>query len=201
MELLCLVLACGGNIHSLFLAGDTAQQVLAGVEFRFAAVRKLASFLGFEVDKPKELHVNFRYSEQIRKVAQAVFDKLVVAFPASADAVPDKSLDPGRVKPSFIKGKDAVRELLAANKACVVIQRDINCHQDLLSEHACIAVAESKGLEFASVIVLDFFTDSQRQKEWKQYVLDQVHQIIISHPQPNHGTRSYLTHHNRYLAG
>ena len=114
-------------------------------------------------------------------MAQAVFDKLVGAFPASADAVQDKSLDDGRVQPSFIKGEDEVRELLAANKACVVIQRDASCHKDLLSEHACIAVAESKGLEFASLIVLDFFTDSQRQKEWKQYVLDQVHQIIITH--------------------
>jgi len=182
MELLCLMIACGGIVQNLFLAGDTAQQVLAGVEFRFTEVRKVASFLNYNVPKPEELHVNFRYSNQIRKVAHSVFQKLLTAFPASADVVPDKSLDPGRVQPCYVKGREAVKELLAENKTCVVLHRNETGLEDLLSDHAYILVAESKGLEFASVIVLDFFSNSPRQKEWKRYVLDdKVHLTFINH--------------------
>ena len=43
---------------------------------------------------------------------------------------------------------------------------------ELCKKHPCIAITESKGLEFASVVVLDFFTDSPRQKAWKEYLLE-----------------------------
>ena len=63
--------------------------------------------------------------------------------------------------------------------------------QDLIQQHACIAISESKGLEFASVILLnsfklsphimaapqvillDFFKHSPRQIEWKRYALEE----------------------------
>ena len=101
--LFSLILACGGDMNRVCLAGDSAQQCVPGVEFRFTEVRKLANYIGAQdFEKPVELHVNFRYSEMIRKLSNAVFEKMIRAFPASADRVDDASLDGGRVRPCFV---------------------------------------------------------------------------------------------------
>ena len=98
LEILSLCVACGGQMSRMFLAGDTAQQCIAGMrypsgtgvrcrwlqvhsaasltlahagaDFRFPEVRKIAKYLGQTIKKPARLHLNFRYSEHIRRLAQ-----------------------------------------------------------------------------------------------------------------------------------
>jgi hypothetical protein len=123
------------------------------------------------MDKPKELQLNFRYSEKIRKVAHAVFERLIRAFPDSADAIADASFDYGRVDPSFCVGSVQVARMLERNPGVVVLTRH-SPDPELCKKHPCVAITESKGLEFASVVILDFFTDSSRQKAWKEYLLE-----------------------------
>ena len=79
---------CGPG--DLFLAGDPAQSVVEGVEFRFEEIRSVGYHLYGEdrrhliPDKPKTVHVNFRSHCGILNVAAAVLSCLFEAFPDSA---------------------------------------------------------------------------------------------------------------------
>ena len=171
-QLLLLAIGCGADVNRLFLAGDTAQQCVPGVEFRFKELCKLAHFLGGQTfPNPVNLHVNFRYSRQIHRLAQAVFDKLIQHFPESADVVQDIAVDDGRVKPIFVTHSDQIDQTLAFDKGSVILARDASSLHSV-GDHPRISITDSKGLEFMSVIVLDFFKESDRQREWKQYLLD-----------------------------
>ena len=172
-QLLVLAIASAADMSRMFLAGDTAQQCVPGVEFRFKEIRKLAHFLGGQsFPDPVNLHINFRYSRQIHRLAQAVFDKLIQLFPESADIVEDAAVDDGRVKPIYVIDSEQIDQILAFDKGSVILARDASTLQGRVgSDHPRISITESKGLEFMSVIILDFFKESDRQKEWKQYLL------------------------------
>jgi superfamily I DNA/RNA helicase len=85
----------------LFLAGDPAQSVVEGSDFRFEDIRTVAHFL-FQnektgkkgiPEKPMKLNVNFRSHSGILNVASGVLDLLFSAFPGSAKELPrDKGL-------------------------------------------------------------------------------------------------------------
>jgi hypothetical protein len=55
-----MLYAVGKDCNSLFLAGDTAQSITAGVVFRFADVRAVVARVGGTLEKPRKLWRNYR---------------------------------------------------------------------------------------------------------------------------------------------
>lgn len=86
------------NRGGLFFAGDPAQAVVEGVEFRFEDVRSVAYYLypgddRYIPGKPMTVNVNFRSHAGVLKVASSVLELLFGAFPGSAKELPkDKGL-------------------------------------------------------------------------------------------------------------
>ena len=123
--------------------------------------------------KPRTLSVNYRYSAKIQRVAQAVLERMVRAFPRSADKVDDTSPDEGKITPAFVKGREQVMQVLRQHKGCVVLCRDPNHKEvmELTEELAAIAIAQSKGLEFESVVILNFLSQSElKRRAWNVHV-------------------------------
>ena len=84
----------------------------------------------------------------------------------------DAAIDEGRVKPMLVMGAESVEQMLNQNHSSVILARDITNIGNRIGDHPSISIADSKGLEFMSVVVLDFFRESERQKLWKRYLLD-----------------------------
>ena len=86
-EIALFFLVAGMNTRALFLAGDPAQAVVEGVDFRFEEIREVVHRLsgGCEsIAKPMKLERNFRSHSSILNVAAVVLDKMFDAFPESA---------------------------------------------------------------------------------------------------------------------
>ena len=78
-EITLLFLCCGFDFDSLFLAGDNAQSVVEGVDFRFEEVRSIMYALSKdvnnkkrEVNKPITLITNFRSHAGILRCATGI---------------------------------------------------------------------------------------------------------------------------------
>ncbi len=99
-ELLLLVQALARPGGGLFLAGDTAQAITAGVGFRFQDTKSLlhnfakdsssgsAPALGWAKPELRALTVNYRAQSGLVDCAAAVGELLVSLFPGSVDALP-----------------------------------------------------------------------------------------------------------------
>lgn len=80
----------GGGPGALFLAGDPAQSVVEGTDFRFEEIRSVGHFVAGDdrrhliPEKPKIVNVNFRSHSGILNTAAAVLDFLFTYFPSSA---------------------------------------------------------------------------------------------------------------------
>lgn len=84
----------------LFLAGDPAQAVEEGVDFRFEDIRVVAHEMvhnkKLRPNKPKQLLVNFRSHAGVLSLAAGVLEIMFRAFPGSAKELPkDIGLFPG----------------------------------------------------------------------------------------------------------
>jgi len=80
-------LVSGLHPDSLFLAGDPAQAVSEGVDFRFEEVRSVVHMITDgkqRVERWQKLFQNFRSHEGILKVASVVLDRLHHGFPSAA---------------------------------------------------------------------------------------------------------------------
>jgi hypothetical protein len=73
-----------GGPNGLFLAGDPAQSVVEGTEFRFEEIRSVGHFVGSVLQKPKTVNVNFRSHSGILNCAGGVLDFMFKYFPSSA---------------------------------------------------------------------------------------------------------------------
>ena len=71
--------------------------------------------------------------------------------------------DEGTLRPTFVEGAGAVNRLLARNPAFFVLARDERGVAHLVENHSCLSVANAKGLEFNSVVILNFFGSSPCQ--------------------------------------
>lgn len=86
----CLVFFYLGGPGGLFLAGDSAQSVVEGTEFRFEEIRSIGYFVAgsdrrdLVPQKPKTVNVNFRSHAGILNTAAAFLDLLFKYFPGSA---------------------------------------------------------------------------------------------------------------------
>jgi len=168
----------------LFLAGDPAQSVVEGVEFRFEEVRSVGHYVAGErrdliPSKPKVVNVNFRSHSGVLNTAAAVLRCMFGAFPDSAKQLnEDRGLflgpRPGVIYPLAL---GRLKEAVSMNlKGAVVLTHDTNVSyiRRALGNYPLVyGIREAKGLEFQRVIVLDFFRclPKELQKPWRDLLL------------------------------
>eukprot|EP00984_Skeletonema_dohrnii_P006920 scaffold2465_cov93-Skeletonema_dohrnii-CCMP3373.AAC.4 len=125
LEILLFFYLSGPN--GLFLAGDPAQSVVEGTEFRFEEVRGVGHFVGSVIQKPKTVNVNFRSHSGILNCAGGVLDLMFTHFPSSAKQLKkDKGLFQGS-RPGVLLGTsiDQLNILLGDKlKGAVVLTHD-----------------------------------------------------------------------------
>lgn len=171
-----------GGPGGLFLAGDSAQSVVEGTEFRFEEIRSVGYYIsgnGSRLDlipsKPKIVNVNFRSHRGILNTASSILDILFSAFPSSAKRLDkDDGLFNGS-KPGLCYCVDTklLSSLLAGKmNGTVVLTSDKSASRwkQVLDYELVMGIRESKGLEFKSCIILDYFADlpSNLQKPWRE---------------------------------
>lgn len=171
----------------LFLAGDPAQSVVEGTDFRFEEVRSVGYFVAGDdrhdliPQKPKTVNVNFRSHSGILNTAAAVLDFLFSHFPSSAKQLKkDHGLFQGpRPGVCYNVGYKKLQELFHGQLEGVIVLT----HDDAASRWKraldyplVYGIRESKGLEFKGVIILDFFCElpSELQKPWRDLVLSRA---------------------------
>lgn len=143
-------LVSGSQPDSLFLAGDPAQAVAQGVDFRFEEVRSVVYMISKGCQKVERWHKlvhNFRSHEGILEVANLIMGFLYRAFPGAAAKLPlDKGLMKGP-RPGLLSGNfDQVTQLLRTNEKVRVLVRDDQKGElpDDLKKR-CFGIIEAKG--------------------------------------------------------
>ena len=176
-EIYILVKLCR-NPNNLFLAGDTAQSITVGVDFRFTDVRQIFynHFGGIE-PKLLQLSHNYRSHAGVLRLAACVVELLYKFFGSSLDKLPpDLGLfsGPKPVIMDVANTKELVLMLQGAKRKTsriefgahqVVIVRSEEAKRSLpekfdIDKDWVMTVQESKGLEFDDVLLYDFFSDS-----------------------------------------
>jgi hypothetical protein len=172
----------------LFFAGDPAQSVVEGVEFRFEEVKSVVYNL-LPVDlharympkKVEKVTINFRSHSGILNVASAVLDRLFVAF---KDCAPDlKSKDSGLFngpRPGLYEniGRIGLIDLVSKIDGAVLLAMS-DGEVELLRKAVpktvvVLSIRDSKGLEFPDVILVDFFSGlpALHQIPWRSLLGD-----------------------------
>jgi len=173
----------GGGPGSLFLAGDPAQSVAVGTDFRFEEVRSVGHFVAGSKrrhlipDKPKIVNVNFRSHEGILNCAGGFLDILFGYFPGSAKQLKKdfglfKGARPGVFQHVQVQQLSSL--LHEKMPGAVVLTWDESASQwkDRLNHKLVYGIREAKGMEFKSVIILDFFSELPLQRAWRDLLLN-----------------------------
>jgi hypothetical protein len=167
-----------GRPGGLFLAGDTAQSVSLGVDFRFEDVRSIG-FTIFEdrkyvPDKPVTVAVNFRSHSGILKVAAGVLDLMFEAFPNCANTLPPDVGAFTGPRPSILRDvpPEKLRELVLLIDSIVLLTHDEHVQdlKEIVGENVLVlGIRYSKGLEFPHIVIVDFFSrlDKRHHKAWR----------------------------------
>ncbi|KAL7553719.1 hypothetical protein ACHAWF_017047, partial [Thalassiosira exigua] len=164
--------------NNLFLAGDTAQSIAVGVDFRFTDVRQIFynNFGGME-PKLRQLSHNYRSHAGVLRLAACVVELLYFFFSSSLDRLPpDLGLfdGPRPVIMSVTSTAELILMLDGAKRETsriefgahqVIIVRSEEAKDELPEEFQSnkdwvMTVQQSKGLEFDDVLLYNFFTDS-----------------------------------------
>ncbi|KAL3933996.1 MAG: hypothetical protein SGBAC_010158 [Bacillariaceae sp.] len=184
-ECLLFFFLCNGQ-GNLFLAGDPAQNVVQGVEFRFQDIRSVEYHIAKDnstvMQKPKKVHVNFRSHAGILNTAGSILTCMFKAFPKSAENLgEDHGVFVGPRPGVFEKvGVQVLADLLAnkMNGTVVLVHNStLQYWKEVLNYPLIRTIRESKGLEYKSVIILDFFgdlsgqVDEGVQKAWRELLL------------------------------
>jgi hypothetical protein len=177
-EIALFFVAADMDMQALFLAGDPAQAVAEGVDFRFEEVRSVVYSLsqGRErLERPVKLAVNYRSHSGILNCASGILSKMFVLFPGSAKVLePDRGLFTGPL-PAFWQASSSSSSLqtilsTVSSERLVFICPDKKREElaSLSPERLVLGIREAKGLEFAHVAVVDFFCSLafQDQAAW-----------------------------------
>ena len=169
-----------GGAGNLFLAGDPAQNVTKGVEFRFDDIRSVGYHIAGDdrrliPQKPKIITVNFRSHAGILNAAASILSQMFAYFPDSAKQLGrDDGLFKGPRPGMFHKVKSAtLAELLSQNLNGTVVLTHDECVKRVIEKlggyELVYGIRRAKGLEFKSVIIIDFFSllPSESQKPWR----------------------------------
>ena len=176
-----------GGPGGLFLCGDPAQSVVEGTEFRFEEIRSVGYYVAESSgrrdlipSKPKTVNVNFRSHAGILNCAGAFLDYLFKYFPGSAKQLKkDHGLFQGSRPGLLHKVKANQLATLLSDKlnGTVVLVHDESADywRKALGDYKLVyGIREAKGLEFKSVMILDFFSElpSSLHKPWRNLLLD-----------------------------
>ncbi|CAE1296780.1 unnamed protein product [Acanthosepion pharaonis] len=191
---LCLLIQLSENPNQMFLTGDTAQNIMRGVSFRFSDLKSLffyakeqsaSSKRSQAIHCPKSLYKlphNYRSHQGILKLASSVIDILFRYF--------SDSFDPMQKDQGLFDGpKPKLLEFCSLENLAMLLRRDkqqasnieFGAHQailvvnnesreklpEVLSTGLVLTIFEAKGLEFDDVLLYNFFQDSQASKEWR----------------------------------
>ena len=182
-EITLLFLVTGNDCNAMFFAGDTAQTVSQGVDFRFEEIRQIVYEISNrrkKLDRPEKLWRNFRSHNGILSVSNLVLDRLHMAFPAAASKLPpDTGLVLGPRPGLVTMDYNEIAALIKKNSRLRILVRDeikssIQAKLGKASETSCLGIREAKGLEFRDVAVVDFFgtvANGIQNKAWKSILL------------------------------
>jgi hypothetical protein len=184
-EIALFMLVGGLRGNNLMLAGDMAQSVVEGIEFRFEEVRTLLhtfsaggsmdksellarSSIGREMSarKPSLLKVNYRSHAGVLDVASKVLEVLFSHFPGAAKTLPkDKGLLRGPRPLFYHVSQDTALSILASNQSYVTLVVDADREAELTrmqpdenDKSTVLTIRDAKGLEFPNVIIYNFFS-------------------------------------------
>ena len=179
---MALLLLCSHIPYGQFLTGDTAQNIMRSVAFRFCDLRSV--FYDFKENlcgqiKVPEIYTltqNFRSHSGILQLAASVIDLLMNFFSSSLDKLPmDQGMFPGP-KPILISSysdsdlaqlvmvnrEESVTFEFGARQAIIVRSDQAKSKlPDELKVGIILTVNEAKGLEFDDVLLYNFFADSK----------------------------------------
>jgi len=180
--LLFFLLSGPGN---LFLAGDPAQSVIEGIDFRFEEIRSVGYFVTDPTsrdlipEKPRKVTVNFRSHSGVLDTAAAILRRLFDVFPDSAKELgEDRGVFEGPRPGVFCNVRvDRLRTLITEKLNGVVIlthDEKVSYWKRALADYPLVyGIRGAKGLEFKRVIILGFFVDmpNDLQKPWRDFLL------------------------------
>ena len=176
-----------GGPGGLFLAGDPAQSVVEGTEFRFEEIRSVGYYVAESSgnrdlipSKAKTVNVNFRSHAGILNAAGSFLDYLFKYFPGSAKQLKkDYGLFQGSRPGVLHKVKTNQLATLLSDKlnGTVVLVHDESSdywRKALGGYKLVYGIREAKGLEFKSVMILDFFSElpTSLHKPWRNLLLN-----------------------------
>ena len=182
-ELVLLLKMC--ETGTLFLAGDPAQAVAEGVDFRFDEVRSVFHLLSGEAPrKTLNLQLNFRSHSGILEAADVLLEWLFTLFPGSCKKLTkDEGLCKGPRPGYAVWSTEKLSQVLEKNSAAsglIILTPDHHAQVLAAKLRGCMSgtppqvlgIREAKGLDFAEVLIVDFFgaLDQVQQRSWKNFL-------------------------------
>ncbi|KAF3321067.1 TPR and ankyrin repeat-containing protein 1 [Carex littledalei] len=186
---------CNNFQEGFIFAGDTAQTIARGIDFRFEDIRSLfyKEFLSKLKGKEKETRLsdmfqlcqNFRTHIGVLKLAQSVIDLLYYFFPLSIDKLnPETSLifgdapvllesgdDENAITKIFGESKSSGRRTTEFGAEQVILVRDDSTKREVLEivgkRALVLTIIDCKGLEFQDVLLYNFFGSSPLENKWR----------------------------------
>ncbi|KAD2804467.1 hypothetical protein E3N88_37844 [Mikania micrantha] len=184
------------NVNDGFVfAGDTAQTIARGIDFRFQDIRSLfyKEFLTSRTAEKQEkgllseifqLKQNFRTHAGVLDLAQSVIDILYCYFSYSVDILePETSLISGEAPVLLESGNDenaivtifggsgSGAEIVGFGAEQVILVRDdaakIEICEYIGKQALVLTIVECKGLEFQDVLLYNFFGTSPLKEQWR----------------------------------
>lgn len=173
------------NLKGFVFAGDTAQTIARGVGFRFEDIRSLyyTEFAQGKETVPDLHHLtqNFRTHSGICNMASSVVEPLLRFFPESIDKLKRETALVAGDCPIFlqIQGfkeiffhmfREGNKQRVEFGAEQAIIVRDQAAKEKLLTQITSglvLTIYESKGLEFKSVLLYNFWHDSPAQNTWR----------------------------------
>ncbi|KAK9063833.1 hypothetical protein SSX86_017705 [Deinandra increscens subsp. villosa] len=186
---------CQNVDEGFIFAGDTAQTIARGIDFRFQDIRTVfyKEFLASKTAGKQEkgivseifqLKQNFRTHAGVLDLAQSVIDILYCYFSHSIDILePETSLISGEAPVLLESGNDenaivtifggsgSGAEIVGFGAEQVILVRD-----DIAKTEICecigkqalvLTIVECKGLEFQDVLLYNFFGTSPLKDQWR----------------------------------
>ncbi|CAD8101190.1 unnamed protein product [Paramecium primaurelia] len=200
-----------------YFCGDTAQNIVKGVGFRFQDLKNMFK----HVENPLlleleqfQLTINFRSHNNILQLANSIVNLIELFFPKAIDRLNKEISDLKGPMPMLIQSnniddlfnfltgdvnpnldKQAVPIEFGCNQVVLVKDSDARDNIPSVLAHALIlTIYESKGLEFEDVILFNFFTDNTiLQSQW-----DLFNQLFIDEVEVDRDEYNYkLTRHEQ----
>nr|KAJ0190303.1 hypothetical protein LSAT_V11C800402640 [Lactuca sativa] len=181
------------NVEEGFIfAGDTAQTIARGIDFRFEDIRSLfyTEFLSSgkqekgQVSEKFQLKQNFRTHAGVLELAQSVIEILYHYFAHSIDLLePETSLISGEAPVLLESGNDenaivtifggtgSSGEIIGFGAEQVILVRDDSAKTEICEyvgkQALVLTIVECKGLEFQDVLLYNFFGTSPLKDRWR----------------------------------